>query len=248
MESQKAYSTFLKLFEQLSYRHSYGDTFNNFLDFALWMLNPVKNEDTSKAVVRLDEIYTADEGKIMAQLFENWSIAADNDGAGFHDALGDLFQDLVSHGRNGQYFTPQPVCDMMAELVYSGELENGKTVCDCACGSGRMLLAMAKMNRNLKFYGADNDGTCCKMATLNMIVNSMQGEIAQMNSSTVEHDRSWHIRRVLNGSHYMPYYYVTGKNTTSFIQRHRQQLEDSKVIPPKSGEYKADKNGQLLIF
>lgn len=174
-----AYNDFKKNFEQLSYRHSYAETFSHFLDFALWMLD-VNKSFTDAAY--LEDIYKPEEGRIMAEMFLNWRDACDNDGEGFKDVLGDLFMEFVSHGRNGQFFTPPDVCQMITELAMAEQPEQRETVTDPACGSGRMILAAAKRNRHLRCYGADSDLVCCKMAALNMIVNTVAGEVAHMNS------------------------------------------------------------------
>ncbi|GAC1315123.1 MAG: hypothetical protein NVSMB24_40450 [Mucilaginibacter sp.] len=71
---------------------------------------------------------------------------------------------------------------MISQMIID---ENGNypgTVYDPACGSRRMLLAAAKSNRHAMFYGADLESTCCKMALINMLFNSLGGEIAHMNS------------------------------------------------------------------
>lgn len=246
--SQQGYKNFLKTFETLSYKHSYSDTFSNFLDFALYMLTPIKTEEDKEVMQRLENTYTdKKEGQLMAELFLNFTDAADNDGEGFYDVLGDLFMELISHGRNGQFFTPQPVCDMMAAMTYGDDLADGKTVCDPACGSGRMLMAVAKMNRNLTFYGADNDSTCCKMAVLNMVLNTLPGEIAWMNSLSMEHYKSWHIKRILSGTHYVPYLFTTGKNQTGFFD-----VKEKVIAEIEKKEFAAviqiQKTEQLSIF
>ena len=228
--SASAAADFRKIFEQLSARNSYSETFNNFLDFALYMYKLKKYEDDIANMKRLESIYTTkQEAEWMSELLAKFSIASDNDGQGFHDALGDLFMDLVSHGKNGQFFTPMPVCEMMARILHGDDLKKGMTVSDPACGSGRMLLAMGKIERQLEFYGADNDLTCCKMAVLNMFINTMEGEIAWMDSLSMEHYKSWHIRKVLTGSHYMPYLFTSGKNKSIFIQRSAQKENASET-------------------
>lgn len=222
------FATFKKCFEKLSYRHSYADTFTHFLDFALYMLDPSKNTEPVKY---LDSIYKDEEGKTMAEMFFAWSEACDNGGEGFNDVLGELFMEFVSHGRNGQFFTPQPVCDMIA-IMTTGEGKEGETVNDPACGSGRMLLAAAKLNRRRRFYGADNDLTCCKMAALNMIVNSMAGEVAHMNSLTLEYYSSFHIKAYNIEGKMLPFYFRSTNRSSSIFFRPVQALEAVAVIKP----------------
>lgn len=154
----------------------------------------------------------------------------------FDDALGDLFMECVSYVKNGQFFTPQPICDMMSEITMNGEIKDGMNVLDCACGSGRMLLSAAKKNRNLLFYGSDVDINCVKMTAINMIVNSMVGEVAHMNALSLEHWGSYHIKKVLTGTHYLPYYYITGKNETNFVQRVKNTIEQQPEKKIESGQ------------
>jgi type I restriction-modification system DNA methylase subunit len=216
--SKQAIADFKTLFERLSYSQDYSTTFSSFLDFALIQLAPHLTDAFKDEADRLERMYKVKDAETMAQLFMNWSIASDNDGDGFYDALGDLFMECVSFGRNGQFFTPQPICDMMAQLNYGEDLKPGQRVCDPACGSGRTLLSMGKLERRLKFYAADNDHTCVKMAVLNFLVNSMEGEVAWMNTLTMEHYKSYHIKNILFGTHYLPVLSITGAGQTHFIE------------------------------
>ena len=75
---------------------------------------------------------------------------------------------------------------MISEMILDCNLADGQTVIDPTCGSGRMLLAAAKRNRHALFYGADLDVTCCKMTLINMLFNSLTGEITHMNSLSNE--------------------------------------------------------------
>lgn len=209
--SKTAFADMKKNFEQLSYRHSYAETFTHFLDYSLYMLDPSKNPEPA---AYLNTIYKENEEEIMQAMFWNWIDASDNDGEGFSDVLGDLFMEFVSHGRNGQFFTPQPICDMMAALTIDN---NKSSFYDPACGSGRTLLASAKINRRGFFVGADNDITCCKMTALNMIINTMAGEVAHMNSLSLEYYSSFHIQaRNINGV-MIPLYFVSNDRTASNI-------------------------------
>lgn len=99
---------------------------------------------------------------------------------GFGDPLGSLYQEIVSKGRLEQFFTPSPVSDLLGALGIGEQAAAGKTVFDPACGSGKLLLSAAKINRHLQLYGADIDHTLCKVAVVNMLLNSLTGEIAHM--------------------------------------------------------------------
>lgn len=232
--SKQAIADFKTLFERLSYSQDYSTTFSSFLDFALIQLAPYLIDSFKDEAERLEKMYKEKDAQVMADLFLNWSVASDNEGDGFYDALGDLFMECVSFGRNGQFFTPQPICDMMAQLTHGDNLKPGQSVCDPACGSGRTLLSMGKMERRLKFYAADNDHTCVKMAVLNFLVNCMEGEVAWMNSLTMEHHKSYHIKLMPYGSHYLPMLSITGSGETNFIERLKAtQKEEKEVEQPK---------------
>ena len=106
----------------------------------------------------------------------------------------------------GQYFTPEHVTDFMAQINMGPDSKAGQTVLDPACGSGRTLLSAAKINRFLHFYGADLDPICCKMALYNMILNSLTGEIAHMNSLSNEFHRGYRIQTQLIDGYHIPYF------------------------------------------
>lgn len=110
----------------------------------------------------------------------------DNNGAGLADCLGEFFQTHITRGAHGQFFTPPHVTDMMAQMTV-GEEAKEKTIMDPACGSGRMLLSAAKVSRRNYFFGADLDNRCCKMTAINLCLNGLIGQVAWMNSLTLEH-------------------------------------------------------------
>ena len=65
-----------------------------------------------------------------------------------HDVLGDIFHELELHNeRKGQFFTPFPICQMMAKMTLG---ENAQdiitkkgfvTLSEPACGTGAMIIA-----------------------------------------------------------------------------------------------------------
>jgi len=189
----------LKEFERFAYGQSLHTAFTDLLD---WTLLPFKRyEDELQQQTALE---TYRNHKNVNELVGLVKLVGDLS-EGFADPLGELYMQAISNGHNGQYFTPKPICDMMAAISVINPT-NGQTVADCACGSGRMLLSAAKINRHLKLYGADLDITCCKMALVNMLLNSLQGEIAHMNSLSNDFYRGYKVQTTLVDGYHMPYY------------------------------------------
>jgi type I restriction enzyme M protein len=94
-----------------------------------------------------------------------------------NDLLGDFFQQEITHGRNGQFFTPFHVCTMMAQ-INSGDDSRSLNVLDPTCGSGRMLVAFGLQSKiPHRYYGIDIDPMCVKMSVLNLFLNGFQGEV-----------------------------------------------------------------------
>ena len=61
-----------------------------------------------------------------------------------NDVLGEFFEQNVSNGKNGQFFTPYLICVFMASITHSeanASLGMPQRVLDPSCGLGRMLLA-----------------------------------------------------------------------------------------------------------
>jgi hypothetical protein len=66
------------------------------------------------------------------------------------DVLGEIYTALdLCNAKTGQYFTPWPIAEFMAQIAHGDELANLNkpflTVCEPACGSGVMVLAFAKV-------------------------------------------------------------------------------------------------------
>jgi len=190
-----------QVFHQLVHHQSKWDTFQSILDFALiphrWHPDAEALRDARQQLIDWP-------GKELILQF--LTHLADLQPGGFNDPIGEIYMEHFANDRLGQYFTPEPICDMNAQMIIGTDPEDGKTVLDPACGSGRMLLATAKINRHLQFYGADLDPTCCKMALLNMMLNSLTGEIAHMNSLSNEFYRGYACHtKLINGYHH-PYF------------------------------------------
>jgi hypothetical protein len=175
-------------------RHNPHHIFSDFLTLLVCAFSLGEQEEKYLSVIRQ---YNKQEANLFAEALGKLVIEMSGDGTGLVDVLGSFFQEHISHGHNGQFFSPQNICDMMACL--SGPVKQGGSILDPACGSGRMLLAAAKNNRNALFYGADVDESCAKMTVVNLYLNSLYGEVAWMNSLSNEFYCAWEIIPTIKG-------------------------------------------------
>lgn len=97
------------------------------------------------------------------------------------DILGDLFQGGITFGEHGQFFTPESICKMMAQMNIDASM-TGKRIFNPACGSGRTLLAASDINRDNEFYGQDIDIRCVRMTAINLALRNLYGCVIWGNS------------------------------------------------------------------
>jgi type I restriction enzyme M protein len=119
-----------------------------------------KNELISKVLSHLD--------KIDFQL-ENTEL----------DVLGDAYEYLIGKfasgagKKAGEFYTPQEVSIILAKLVTTGK-KKLKSVYDPTCGSGSLLLRVAKeVNSVSSFYGQELNRTTYNLARMNMILHGV---------------------------------------------------------------------------
>ncbi len=257
MQYNEANKEFNKLFAYMSRERTCTDVFEAFLDYSIMYF---KHDACLEDFDELKQKWGADNMDRFKQMFYLYGTMAGYDGVGFYDPLGDLFMELVagsSQKYKGQFFTPQPICDLISMMSYGGKLENWKRINDPACGSGRTLLSIAKLNRNLLFYAADIDIFCCKMTMLNMLSNSLTCEIAWMNSISMEHFKTWHTG-VYPYEHEgkimkRPYWVEVSKEDTFQLSMWEQRKKEKATGQPKVKEKQPEvlvvgKNNQISLF
>lgn len=95
------------------------------------------------------------------------------------DILGDAYEYLIgkfasSAGKKaGEFYTPQQVSKILAKIVTLGK-ERIKSVYDPTCGSGSLLLRVAKEARVSDFYGQELNTTTYNLARMNMILHNVK--------------------------------------------------------------------------
>lgn len=120
------------------------------------------------------------------------------------DVLGDLYSGGITYGESGQYYTPQAITDVMAELAThdidsDDEPHRKRSVLDPCCGSGRMLMSVAKHHPHWEFVGQDIDLRCVRLTAINMGLRNMYGWVVWGDSLKLEKKLVYRTGFNLNG-------------------------------------------------
>ena len=97
----------MKLYEKLAFSRGYEEAFRDFWDVCPYYLSVRMLAEDYR---RVEKRYKPSEMEVFVQMFYRVSEYSE----GFCDVLGDMFMECVSHGNNGQFFTPIHVADLMA--------------------------------------------------------------------------------------------------------------------------------------
>lgn len=175
----------LKLLDEVAHRGGVGrgKAFEDFLHMALCSLARPRMEQEYLDIVKP---YT--EGKTgkrgcdsIAELFGRIVASMEETRGEMKDVLGDLFQGGITYGEKGQFLTPEPVCRMMARMQVEPETDEARQtsrrVFDPACGSGRLLLAVAEVQPHWEFFGQDIDLRCVRITAINLALRNLYGYV-----------------------------------------------------------------------
>jgi type I restriction enzyme M protein len=95
------------------------------------------------------------------------------------DVLGDAYEYLIGQfasgagKKAGEFYTPQEVSTVLAKIVTTGKSKL-KSVYDATCGSGSLLLRVAKEVKEVSnFYGQEMNRTTYNLARMNMILHGV---------------------------------------------------------------------------
>ncbi len=95
------------------------------------------------------------------------------------DVLGDAYEYLIGQfasgagKKAGEFYTPQQVSKVLAQLVTQGK-DKLKSVYDPTCGSGSLLLRVAKEVGDVgSFYGQEMNPTTYNLCRMNMIMHDV---------------------------------------------------------------------------
>lgn len=98
------------------------------------------------------------------------------------DVLGDAYEYLIAKfaegagQKAGEFYTPQQVSTILAKVVTTGK-SRLRSVYDPTCGSGSLLLRVAKQVEEVgQFYGQEMNRTTYNLARMNMILHDVSYE------------------------------------------------------------------------
>lgn len=185
-------------------RHqSFGQYLDDFLTVILCALShgqqeeryleTIKRHDDKAILETLPTLF----GMLQVEYLEN----VDETGS-WCDPLGTVYEEYSSTaGRkmSGQFFTPIPICDMMARMTM-GEANPDRELwlSDPACGSGRTLLATGRlspaMNNLCRYVGVDIDRVCAMMCAVNMFYHGLSGAVIHGDTLALKAWGGWRVR------------------------------------------------------
>jgi type I restriction enzyme M protein len=97
---------------------------------------------------------------------------------GNQDVIGNTYEYLISHfasdagKKGGEFYTPPEVATLLARLL---EPQSGDRICDPACGSGSLLIRVARQvgDRNFALFGQESNGSTWALCRMNMFLHEM---------------------------------------------------------------------------
>lgn len=101
-----------------------------------------------------------------------------------NDVIGDSYEYLISMfageagKKAGEFYTPSEVSTLLAKLV---DAQPGDRICDPACGSGSLLIKVAKEinSKNYALYGQENNGSTWALARMNMFLHEEDNAVIE---------------------------------------------------------------------
>lgn len=242
------YQDFTKAVEWLGRKHSLSRVFNDLLTIAICsyhetnVISRCQEKDEANEALYFETIAAYDKEelsefpKLMAMLMANTQRAP------YSDLLGQFFTEHITMGHNGQFFTPISVAQLMTHMQGEAGRIKGKRVADFASGSGRLLLSFAEANPENTFYAADNAKACAQMSALNFFLNGMKGEVAWMNTLTLEWYGGWQVNR------WPRLGIVPIEQEQSQLWQSPQMIEASQQMPKASEPNPLPPGDQLTLF
>ena len=155
-------------------------TFNQFLDYTIDCFSV---ERLTAAEGNYHSIFTSliGEGSCFFPVFASFLMSSVEYIRKYkvYDFFGSIYEKMFQSGGKaqnlGQFFTPQSISNLCAEMICSDV--KGASANEPTCGSGRNLLALFAKDKDWRNYyvAEDLDGVSVKMCAVNMLIHGMRG-------------------------------------------------------------------------
>lgn len=161
---------------------------------------------------------------------------------GNRDVIGDVYEYLIarfaaSAGKKaGEFYTPAEVSILLAKLL---DPKPGDRICDPACGSGSLLIRVAKEigDQNYMIAGQESNGSTWSLCRMNMFLH-------EMDNARIEWCDTIGNPRLIEGDSLMKFNIVVANPPFSLDKWGAENAENDRfqrfwrAVPPKSkGDY-----------
>ena len=161
---------------------------------------------------------------------------------GYQDIIGDAYEYLISRfaadsgKKGGEFYTPGEVATLLAKLLNA---QPGDTICDPACGSGSLLIRVAREvgSDNFALSGQESNGSTWALCRMNMFLH-------EMDNARIEWCNTITSTRLVEGDRLTKFNVVVANPPFSLDKWGQDHAENDpynrfwRGIPPKSkGDY-----------
>jgi len=161
---------------------------------------------------------------------------------GNDDVIGNTYEYLISRfasdagKKGGEFYTPGEVAILLAKLL---DAKPGDRICDPACGSGSLLIKVAKEtgSKNFALFGQESNGSTWALCRMNMFLH-------EMDNARIEWCNTITSPRLIEGDSLMKFNIVVANPPFSLDKWGADEAASDKYnrfwrgIPPKSkGDY-----------
>lgn len=205
MQKNPHIASFKKLFTETARQENRYTTFSNFVTLAgISIQNSIRiDQDLENEYLEIIKRYSKEDQLRMSELLGEVVMGLEHQ---FCDFLGSVFMELeISSSHLGQFFTPYPICQMMARLTCSDKIDalnDGAEFIELsepACGGAAMVIAFAEAMREnglnpqtqLWVQCIDVDRVAVMMAYIHMSLLGIPGEVIHGNALTLKFHRSY---------------------------------------------------------
>jgi hypothetical protein len=209
-KSKHATTDIVRLIREIGYRHSTWQVFSDFCEMAALSLSNAVDlaqfETREQRYLEIVKRYETDEVKRFPEMLAALTQALEEKTG---DVLGRTFHELELHNKwSGQFFTPFPLCQMMAKMTLADEADvrariaarGFLTAAEPAAGSGAMVIALAdtlrdmgiNYQRHLHVTATDVDAKCVHMAYVQFALLHIPAVIVHGNSLSLEEYGHWY--------------------------------------------------------